>query len=130
MSSYKKSQSYKEFLKSLKAILKDRCEEVLDKYGCVKTDKALPKSWASEYTDRRFNLSGADAAYQDFINANELNLSGTNKKFSCPESQALISTYFMFPENTTIDVNDVEELVITIDDEEVCSVGVYLLQSF
>jgi len=87
----------------------DRCEEVLDKYGCVKTDKALPKSWASEYTDRRFNLSG------------------TNKKFSCPESQALMSTYFMFPENTTIDVNDVEELVITINDEEILTYGNFCL---
>ena len=117
----------------LKVILKDRCEESLDKYGCVKTDKALPRSWASEYTDRRFNLSGADAVYQDLIiviNANEPNLSGTNKKFSCPESQALISTYFMFPENTTIDVNDAEELGITINEEEVCRGAVYLFQSF
>ena len=57
------SLKVKQFLKSLNAILKDRCEEILDKYGCVKTDEALPKSWASENTDRRFNLSGADAAY-------------------------------------------------------------------
>jgi len=77
----------------------DRCEESHDKYGCVKTDKDLPKSWVSEFTDKSFKLSG------------------TNKKFSCPENQELVSTFYMFPENATMDVGASEELVITFDDE-------------
>jgi len=77
----------------------NRCEESHDKYGCVKTAKALPKYWVSEHKDKSFKLSG------------------TNNKFSCQENQELINTFHIFPENATMDVSAAKELVITIDDE-------------
>ena len=61
------------------------------------------------------------------VNFHKILFPGTNKKFSCPEHQELVSTFYMFPENTTMDVSAAEELVIAIDDE----VGVAcLFQSF
>ena len=40
-----------------------------------------------------------------------------DKKFSCQENQELSRSFYMFPENTTMDVSAEEELVITIDNE-------------
>ena len=61
------------------------------------------------------------------VNFHKIFFPGTNKKFSCPEHQELVSTFYMFPENATMDVSAAEELVIAIDDE----VGVAcLFQSF
>ena len=103
---------------------KDRCEESHEKYGCVRTDKALPSSWVSELTEKSFKLSGA--VWQN-VNFHKIFFPGTSKKFSCPENQELVSTFYMFPENATMDVSAAEELVIAIDDE----VGVvFLYQSF
>merc|ERR1711902_306685 len=56
----------------------DRCEKSHDKYGCVKTYKALPKTWVSELTNKSFKLSG------------------TNKKFSSHKNQELSSSFYMF----------------------------------
>jgi len=80
----------------------DRCEESLDKYGCVKTDKTLPKSWTSDLTESTFKLSGSTG------------------RFSCPADQVLMSTFSMFPENATSDFSKKsEELVISIDEEKI-----------
>ena len=53
--------------------------------------------------------------------------SGTNKKFTCPENQELVSTFYMFPENATMDVGASEELVITFDDEVRCCVYISII---
>ena len=40
-----------------------------------------------------------------------------DKKFSFQENQELSRSFYVFPENTTMDVNAKEELVITNDNE-------------
>ena len=101
--------------------LQDRCEESLDKYGCVKTDKTLPKSWTSDLTESTFKLSGIlSKVIRKYFCTKVSGFLGSTGRFSCPADQVLMSTFSMFPENATSDFSKKsEELVISIDEEEV-----------
>ena len=105
----------------LDTILQDRCEESLDKYGCVKTDKTLPKSWTSDLTESTFKLSGIlSKVIRKYFCTKVSGFLGSTGRFSCPADQVLMSTFSMFPENATSDFSKKsEELVISIDEEEV-----------
>merc|ERR1711936_1246446 len=99
----------------------DRCEESLDKYGCVKTDKTLPMSWTSDLTESTFKLSGIlSKVIRKYFCTKVSGFLGSTGRFSCPADQVLMSTFSMFPENATSDFSKKsEELVISIDEEKI-----------